>query len=121
MQIPIYRYHQSPKENVWQKVSAGRKSHESIIVATLPVYIISANGVLEQYRKDLEMFLWKVVKCSSIMGNGWMENVEIIWADDVFPEDIMKILLDQGFDKRSMELKLDLQDDSNDKNMMTYS
>ena len=55
------------------------------------------------------------------MGNGWIENVEIIWVDDVFPDDIMKILLDEGLDKGSMELKLDLQDDSNDKNMMTYS
>ena len=51
------------------------------------------------------------------MKNGWMENGEIVWVDDASPGDIMEILVDEDFDKGSMELELDPQDDSNDKNI----
>ena len=47
----------------------------------------------------------------------WMENGEIIWVDDAFPDDIIDILVDKDFDKGNMELKLDPQDDSDDGNI----
>ena len=28
------------------------------------------------------------------MENGWIENSEIVWVDDAFPDDIMEILVD---------------------------
>ena len=39
-----------------------------------------------------------------------MKNGEIFWVDDAFPNDIMIILVDEDFDKRSMELELNPQD-----------
>ena len=42
-----------------------------------------------------------------------MENGEIVWADDAFPDNIMDILVDEG----NMELELDPQDDSDDENI----
>ena len=45
-----------------------------------------------------------------------MENGEIFWVDDAFPDDIMDILVDEDFDEGSMELELDPQDDSDDEN-----
>ena len=47
----------------------------------------------------------------------WMENGEIIWVDDAFPDDIIDILVDKDFDKGNMELELDPQDDSDDGNI----
>ena len=47
----------------------------------------------------------------------WMENGEIIWVDDAFPDDIIDILVDKDFDKGNMELELDPQDDSDDRNI----
>ena len=34
-----------------------------------------------------------------------------VWVDDAFPQDIKEILFDEDFDKGSMELELDPQDD----------
>ena len=48
---------------------------------------------------------------------GWIKNIEIVWADDPFADGIMEILVDEDFDKRSMKLKLDPQDDSNAENI----
>ena len=50
------------------------------------------------------------------MQNGWMENGEIVWVDDTFPDNIMDILVGEDFDEGSMELELDPQDDSDDEN-----
>ena len=50
------------------------------------------------------------------MENGWIENSEIVWADDAFAVGIMEILVDEDFDEVSMKLKLDPQDDSNAEN-----
>ena len=47
------------------------------------------------------------------MENGWMENGEIVWVDDAFPDDIVEILVDEDFDEGNMELKLDPQNDEN--------
>ena len=47
----------------------------------------------------------------------WMENGEIIWVDDAFPDDIMDILVDEDFDEGNMELELDPLDDSDDENI----
>ena len=46
-----------------------------------------------------------------------MENGEIVWVDDAFPDDIMDILVDEDFDEGNMELELDPQDDSDDENI----
>ena len=46
-----------------------------------------------------------------------MEKRKIIWVDDAFPDDGMKILVDEDFDEGSMELELDPQDDSNYENI----
>ena len=46
-----------------------------------------------------------------------MENGEIIWVDDAFPDDIMDIFDDKDFNEGSMELELDPQDDSDDENI----
>ena len=81
--------------------------------STLYLHILHFNYIARIWKCSL----LKVVKCSSIMENGWMENVEIIWVDDAFPDDIVEILVDEGFDKGSMELELDPQDDSNDENI----
>ena len=51
------------------------------------------------------------------MKNYWMENGEIVEVDDVFPDNIMEILVDEDFDEESMELQLNPQDDSNDENI----
>ena len=63
-------------------------------------------------------FLLHVVECPCIMENGWMKNGEIFWVDDAFPNDIMIILVDEDFDKRSMELELNPQDDSDNENIV---
>ena len=39
--------------------------------------------------------------------------MNFFWVDDAFPDDVMEILVDEDFEKESMELKLDSQDDSN--------
>ena len=39
--------------------------------------------------------------------------MNFFWVDDAFPDDLMEILVDEDFEKESMELKLDSQDDSN--------
>ena len=39
------------------------------------------------------------------MQNGWMENGEIVWVDDAFPDNIMDILVGEDFDEGSMELE----------------
>ena len=44
------------------------------------------------------------------MNNGWMENTEIVWVDDAFPDNIMEILVDEDFVELSMELELDSHD-----------
>ena len=54
----------------------------------------------------------------SVVENGWIENSEIVWVDDVFADGIMEILVDEDFDEGSMELKLDPQDDSNAENIV---
>ena len=51
------------------------------------------------------------------MENDWIENSEIVWVDDAFPDDIMEILVDEDFNEGSMELKLDPQYDSNAENI----
>ena len=52
--------------------------------------------------------IWKcsllnVVECPSIMENGWMENAEIVWVDDAFPDDIMDIVVAEDLDEGIME------------------
>ena len=51
------------------------------------------------------------------MKNGWMENGEVVWVDDAFPDDIMDIQVDEDFDEGNTELKLNPQDDSDDENV----
>ena len=51
------------------------------------------------------------------MENGWIENSEIVWVVDAFPDDVMEILVDEDFDEGSMEPKLYPQDDSNAENI----
>ena len=62
------------------------------------------------------MFLLNVVEYLSIMENGWIENNEIVWVDDAFPDDIMDIFVDEDFEEVNMELELDPQADSHDEN-----
>ena len=51
------------------------------------------------------------------MQNDWIENNEIVWVDDAFPDDIMEILVDEDFNEGIMKLKLDPQYDSNTENI----
>ena len=60
--------------------------------------------------------LTNIVEYPGIMENGWMENDEIFWVDDAFPDNIMNILVNKDFEEGSMELELDPQDDSDDEN-----
>ena len=80
--------------------------------STLYLLILHSNYVTRIWKCSLI----NVVEFPGIMENGWMENSEIFWVDDAFPDDIMDILVDEDFDKGSMELELDPQDDSDDEN-----
>ena len=76
---------------------------------------------LDILRSNYVARIWKcsllnVVEYPGIMQNGWMENGEIVWVDDAFPDNIMDILVGEDFDEGSMELELDPQDDSDDEN-----
>ena len=51
------------------------------------------------------------------MENGWIKNSEIVWVDDAFADSIMEILVNEDFDKGSVELKLYPQDESNAENI----
>ena len=77
------------------------------------LHILHSNYVAS----NLKFYLLNVVKRQSIMENGWIENSEIVWVDDAFPDDIMEILVDEDFDEGSMEPKLYPQDDSNAENI----
>ena len=99
-----------------KKFLLGRKSHRSIIVATLPVhivlYILHSNYVARIWK----FYLLNVIKCPSTMGNGYIKKSEFVWVDDTFPDDIMGTLDDKHLDKGRIELGLDPQDDSNAEN-----
>ena len=47
---------------------------------------------------------------------GW-KTVKFVWVDDAFPDDIMDILVDEDFNEGSMELELDLHDNSDHENI----
>ena len=98
------------------KVLLGRKRHGSIIITTLQVQI-SAHLALELSRKELKMFFTQFSQAPKHYGNDWIENSEIVWVDDAFPDDIMEILIDEDFNEGSMELNLDPQYDSNAENI----
>ena len=81
--------------------------------STLYLHILHSNSVARIWKCSL----LNVVEYPSIMENGWMENGEIIWVDDAFPDDIMDIFDEKDFNEGSMELELDPQDDSDDENI----
>ena len=81
--------------------------------STLYLHILHSNSVARIWKCSL----LNVVEYPSIMENGWMENGEIIWVGDAFPDDIMDIFDDKAFNEGSMELELDPQDDSDDENI----
>ena len=99
-----------------KKFMLGRKSHRSIIVATLPVHIVLYILHSIYVARIWKFYLLNVVKCPSIMRNGQVKNSEFAGVDDTFPDDIMGTLVDKHLDKGSMELGLDPQDDSNAQN-----
>ena len=117
----LYRYkdtdiHKVRKKIFDKKFLLGRKV---MGLSLLPpckstyLHILHSNYVAS----NLKFYLLNVVKRQSIMGNGWIENSEIVSVDDAFPDDIMEILVDEDFDEGSMEPKLYPQDDSNAENI----
>ena len=67
--------------------------------STLYLHILPSNYVAKVWKCSL----LNVVECPSIMENGWMENAEIVWVDDAFPDDIMDIVVDEDLDEGNME------------------
>ena len=57
--------------------------------STVYLYILRPNYIKRIWKWSLV----KVVECPSIMENDRMENGEIVWIDDAFPDDIMEILM----------------------------
>ena len=80
--------------------------------STLYLLILHSTYVARTWKCSLT----NIVEYPGIMENGWMENDEIFWVDDAFPDNIMNILVNKDFEEGSMELELDPQDDSDDEN-----
>ena len=71
IQIQRYRYPQSTKENIRQKVFVRKKSHRSVIITTLQVHI-SAHLALELCRKQLKSLFTQCSQASKHNGE-WLD------------------------------------------------
>ena len=97
----LYRYKDTvinkAREKIFnKKFLLGKTSHVSIIFATLPVHIICTSCTRT---RSWNCYLLDMVKCPDIMENVWIENSEIVWVDDAFPDDQKQ--LPRGISRKS--------------------
>ena len=59
--------------------------------SVLYLHMLQANYVAKIWRSALI----SMIDYANIVENGWMENGEIVWVDDIFPNDIEEILIDE--------------------------
>ena len=89
-------------------------SHKVIDLATLP----PCHSVLRLHAKRANFVacIWKrsnevQVEMPDIFVNGWTLDGDIVWVDEIFPEDIAEILLDPRYDEDDIELGSDCETD----------
>jgi len=54
---------------------------------------------------------------ASVTENGWFENEEIVWVGDIFPDDVIDILMEEDYDENeqiSNEEEFESLDDFSD-------